>query len=165
MEIFGLPVHPLVVHAAVLFAPLAAVCTIAFAGVPRWRYLTRWPSVVLAVVAGASVWVAKLSGQDLFDERFSSLPADNPLRDAIQTHQSRGDVLAWVVVALVLLVLLGAWLLGGPSGLASGRGAMPEHGGALVALALPGALVVVSVVTLVWVVLTGDAGARATWGE
>jgi hypothetical protein len=29
---------------------------------------------------------------------------------------------------------------------------------------LPPALVVISVVALVWVVLTGDAGSRAVWG-
>ena len=48
MEINGLPLHPLVVHAAVIFGPLAAVAALAFL-VPRWRDRLRWPMVVLAV--------------------------------------------------------------------------------------------------------------------
>ncbi len=163
MEIFGLPLHPLVVHATVVFTPLAALCTIAFAIFPKWRYLTRWPTILLAVTAGITVWTAKLSGKDLFDERFASLPADNPVREAIEKHQDRGDVLALIIIAFVVLALLGAWLLGGPSGLASGRGAVAERTEAWVALVVPAALVVISLVTLVWAVLTGDAGARATW--
>lgn len=35
--VFGLPAHPLVVHAVVVLLPLAAVAAIAAALVPRWR--------------------------------------------------------------------------------------------------------------------------------
>lgn len=36
-ELFGLPAHPLVVHAAVVLLPLAAVATLVCAAVPRAR--------------------------------------------------------------------------------------------------------------------------------
>ena len=62
MEIFGLPVHVLVVHGAVVLTPLAALATIAFAVLPKWRYLTRWPAVALAVAATCALWAARLSG-------------------------------------------------------------------------------------------------------
>ena len=51
MEIGGLPLHPLVVHGAVVFTPLAALALIVFAILPRYRYLTRWPAAILAVIA------------------------------------------------------------------------------------------------------------------
>ena len=54
MEINGLPLHPLVVHAAVVFLPCAALLALVYAAVPRWRWAVRWPMVGLtAVGAGA----------------------------------------------------------------------------------------------------------------
>ena len=44
MEIAGLPLHPLVVHAAVVLIPLTALLAVAFAVLPRWRWLVRWPT-------------------------------------------------------------------------------------------------------------------------
>ena len=156
MEFTGLPLHVLVVHAAVVFAPLAALAAIGFAVVPRWRYLTRWPAAVLAVIATGAIWLARVSGNDL--KKNLALPDQ-----LIGTHQSRGEVLSWVSLAFLLLVLVGAWLLAGPSGLASRRGAQAVRAPA-VELVLPAAIVIASVVTLVYAVLTGDAGARAVWG-
>ena len=43
MEINGVPLHPLVVHAVVVFAPLAALFGIAYAVLPNWRWALRWP--------------------------------------------------------------------------------------------------------------------------
>jgi hypothetical protein len=162
MEVFGLPAHVLVVHAAVVLTPLAALATIVFAVVPKWRYLTRWPAAILAVMATGAVWTARITGKSFFDKRFASLPGDNPVREAIVAHQSRGNVLSLVIIAFLVLTLLGVWLLGGPSGFASGRGARPR-GEDWVEIVVPIAMVLVSVVTLVYVVLTGDAGARAAW--
>ena len=64
---------------------------------------------------------------------------------------------------LALVVVAAAFLLPGPSGLASGRGDVASR----VAIAdkvLPVLLVLAAVVVLVQVVLTGDSGARAVWG-
>ena len=36
-NLFGLPAHPLVVHAAVVLLPMAAIATVVVAAVPRWR--------------------------------------------------------------------------------------------------------------------------------
>ena len=54
MEFHGIPLHPLVVHGAVVFTPLAAVAALVFVLVERWRELLRWPTAVLAVVAAAN---------------------------------------------------------------------------------------------------------------
>jgi hypothetical protein len=44
MTFAGLPLHPLVVHAAVVLTPLAALLVVGSAVLPRWRWLTRWPA-------------------------------------------------------------------------------------------------------------------------
>lgn len=164
MEINGLPAHVLVVHAAVVLTPLAAITAVVFAAMPRWRFLTRWPTVVLAVVATAAVWVARLSGDDFFESRFAALPADNPVRAGILEHQELGETLSLVTIAFLVVTVLGVALVGGPSGLVSGRGAR-DPAQSWVEVVLPVAIVLASVATLVYVVLTGDAGARATWEQ
>jgi hypothetical protein len=156
MEIFGLPGHVLVVHAAVVFAPLAVLSTVVFAIFPKWRYLSRIPTALLALVATGAVWGARLTGEDLQEGR--RLP-----QELVATHESRGEVLSLIMIAFLVLVLIGTRMLGGPSGLISGRGAVVV-GAAWVERVVPLVLVAISIVALVWVVLTGDAGARATWG-
>jgi uncharacterized membrane protein len=156
MEIGGLPLHPLVVHAAVVLTPLAVVSVVAFALWPRHRWLTRWPALAITVAAAGSVVVARLSGESLLESR-------PELARLVADHQDRAAVLVPLTIALLVLVAVGAWSLGGPSALASGRGARDSR---VVALdkVLPAVLVLVSVAVLVAVVLTGDSGSRAVWG-
>jgi hypothetical protein len=156
MHIAGLPLHPLVVHAAVVLTPLAALAAVVFAVVPRWRYLTRWPTVVLAAAAFVSVWVSRFTGNSFLNER-------PQLRQLVVTHQTRGRELSLLMVLFLVVVVVAAWALSGPSGLATGRGAREAPVAALDRV-LPVVLVVAAVLVLVWVVLTGDAGARAVWG-
>jgi len=156
MRVAGLPLHFLVVHLAVVFTPLAALFVAAFALLPAWRWLTRWPAAALAVISAVSVYVAKLSGTAYLNTRPELAPI-------VATHQSRGNLLVWLVLAFLVLTLVGVWALPGASGLVSGRGARESRAPALDRV-LPSVLVVAAVVVLVWVVLTGDAGARAVWG-
>lgn len=156
MEIAGLPVHALILHAAVVLAPLATLLAIAFAVLPRWRYLTRWPTAVMAVVALVTVWLSRFSGHGLVEAR----PELGPL---VREHQERGDLLSLLTIVFAVVVALAVWRLGGPSGFSSGRGAVAMQSAAL-DKGLMAAVVVTSVLVLVWVVLTGDAGARAVWG-
>lgn len=160
MEIFGLPAHVLIVHAAVVFAPLAALSAIVFAVVPKWRYLTRLPTVVLAVVGTAAIWAARFSGISFRNQR---LKHGAITQDLIQTHQTRGLTLSWIMLVFLVVALVAARLLSGPSGLVSGKGAVAVTQ-PWAEKVLPALLVLVSVLALVWVVLTGDAGARTVWG-
>ena len=162
MEFNGLPMHPLVVHAAVILGPLAALTAIAYAVLPGWRWLLRWPMVALAAGALGAVLLAKLAGQHLLETRFSD--ATGALADQISQHQARGNVLVWVALGFLVVSVLAAFTVGGPSGLVSGRGARDSRGTAVTAVSLT--LVVVGAVALaVMTFLTGDAGARAVWGQ
>lgn len=158
MEVNGLPLHALVIHAAVVLAPMAAVAALVFALVPRWRWALRWPTLGLAVGAVGAVVLSYLSGEAHLDAnpQLAQVPE-------VALHQERAEVLLWVGVAFGLVVLAAVLLLPGPSPLPSGRG----HG---VVRRVPLEVVVALLVVLasaglvLYTVLTGDAGARAKWG-
>jgi hypothetical protein len=156
MEIAGLPLHPLVVHAAVVLIPLAVLSVIAFALWPQHRWATRWPTAALTVAAFGSAWVARLSGDALLESR-------PELARLVEDHAERGELLSVLVTAFAVVVAVGIWSLGGPTALASGRGARESR---VVALdrVLPAVLVLLGVAVLVLAVLAGDSGARAVWG-
>jgi hypothetical protein len=156
MEFAGLPLHPLVVHAAVVLIPLTAVLAILFAVLPRWRWLTRWPVAIASVGCVGLAFLATTSGKALENAR-------PELRQLVHTHQHRGTLLADLTIVFALVVVVAAFLLPGPSGLASGKGEQPSRNRWADRL-LPVLVVLVSVVVLGQVVLTGDSGARALWG-
>jgi hypothetical protein len=145
MEINGLPLHPLVIHAAVIFGPLAAVAAILYAVVPSWRDRMRIPMVVLAVVAGGCIVAAYLTGTNFL----GSKPELEQL-DQVQTHKDRAWITLWVTLGFTVVALAAAFF--------------HERRGA-VRVGVQTLLVVTALATLVSVVLTGDAGARAVWGS
>jgi hypothetical protein len=153
MEFHGVPLHPLVVHAAVVFTPLAALATLAFVVVGRWRELLRWPTAVLAVLATGACWTARITGRSLFNK----LTAQGLHNKWLTLHQQRGNVLVWIVLALAVLAVLAALVVPTEAG-AARLSASP----ALV-LGLRVVVVAVAIAALVYVYLTGDAGARALW--
>ena len=150
-----MPLHPLVVHAVVVLGPLAALTGLVYAAVPRWRWLLRWPLLVLAVLTAVTAFLATTSGDDLLEAR----PELEPL---VEEHEERGELLRNVALGYVPVSVLAAWALGGVSALASGRGAQETRGAlGMVAAVL---LAVASVALLVTLFLAGDSGARAVWG-
>ncbi len=156
MEIAGLPLHPLTVHATVVVVPLSAVVAIVFAVVPRWRWLTRWPSAVTAVLALGASWLSSTSGEALAE-------ATPRVAEAIEEHEDLGELLAASMIPFAVVVVLAAWSLAGPTALVSGRGAQHSRIASLEKV-LPAVLVPGSLGVLVLVVLVGDSGARAVWG-
>jgi uncharacterized membrane protein len=158
MEFNGLPLHPLVVHVVVVFAPLAGVGGILYAAVPKWRWWLRWPLVACAVIAAAAGIVAVQSGQELENQRnLQSLPE-------LATHSARGRFLRWVLLAFLVPTALAAWQLGGPSPVAA-VGRTREGRTGVAAWALQLLLLAGAVTVLICVFLTGDSGARSVWGS
>lgn len=145
MEINGVPLHPLVVHAAVVFTPLAALAALAYA-VPAWRDKVRWPLVALAAVSLVSIWVAYLSGEDLESERFGAVTGT--LAERIEDHEHWAERLRIGVTLFAVLAFVTAWL---------------HTRTGVVRIALAALTVVAGLVTLFLVYKTGDAGAQAVW--
>lgn len=163
MEIGGLPLHPLVVHAAVVLTPTAAVLAVVYAVRARWRWLTRWPTVLSTVAALGTLLVAKRSGASLLSSRAYLLQSP-VIAQRIRTHQTLGNELVAVMAVFTVLVLVAAWTLGGPSAVLNGWGERESRTAALDRV-LSVVLVLGALVVLVWVVRTGDAGARAVWSR
>lgn len=155
-ERFGdLPLHVLVIHGAVVLLPLSALAAIAFAVLPKWRWLLRWPVLLLGLASFAVAYVAKESGQ-------AFVAAVPDLAQLVKKHQDHGELLFWFALSFAGACVIAAVILPGPSALASGRGA--RTGGnqilnGLVSVALIGISLV-----LVWQTYrTGDSGAKAVW--
>jgi hypothetical protein len=158
MTFNGLPLHPLVVHVVVVFAPLCALAAIVYAVVPRWRWWLRWPFVVATLVACGAAIVAVKTGLQLEQQRhLQTLPE-------LAVHAHRGRLLRWILVAFLVPTALGVFFLGGPSALASGSGAKEGVNGVL-AIGIQVLLLAGAVAVLVLVFLTGDSGARVVYGQ
>lgn len=144
MEINGLPLHALVVHAAVVLTPLSALAGLGYGLVPRWRDYLRWPLVVAAALALVTIWVAYLSGEQLVDAN----EYGGPLAELVETHEDRAGILRISVTAFAVVTFVAAWLHArtGP-----------------VRLALGGLVAALAVLTAVYTVLVGDAGAQIAW--
>ncbi len=164
MEIDGLPLHPLVNDAAVALGPLSVLLVCAFALLRSWRWLTRWAALLTTVGGMAALFATWLTGRDLLDSLIANIPTDQPLYETLQTHQDRANLLMWLYLAFTILVVLAFFLLPAPSRLEGGRMAFRGSSARWVAVALPAALVLLGLVCLVWLALTGHAGAQAAFG-
>ena len=143
MEINGLPLHPLVVHAAVIFGPLAAIAGLLHL-VPSWRARTRWPLIVLTVLGVGALVTAYFTGVSFLNGK----PELKQLAQ-VQTHKNLGGQTLWVALGFGAIALVSGWL--------------SERTGPI-RIVLDVLLAIASVVLLVWVFRTGEAGARAVWG-
>jgi xanthine/uracil permease len=154
-QVTGLPVHVLVIHAVVVLVPLIVLTALAYALVPQWRWLLRWPLLAGSAGCLAAGFVAKKSGEAFFDR------LNEP--EFVAEHAARGQLLVWLLLAFFLVSAAAAFMLGGPTPLLGGR----ERAGAArpVQMVVAALLVVVALGTGVQVVRTGDAGARATWSS
>lgn len=97
-QINGLPVHALVVHAAVVFVPLLALAAVVYALVPRLRDRVGWVAFLLALAAPGAALVAKQSGEAFFRRKYQQTSTDG--MGLLAEHEQFGNVTAWVTVAL-----------------------------------------------------------------
>jgi hypothetical protein len=144
LEINGLPLHALVVHGAVVLTPLAALAAVVYAVPGKWRDWLRWPVLVGAVIAVGAVWTAYLSGEDLVDGN----PYGPPLAELLETHESRADIFRWATSGFAVAAVAAA-------GLHRREGP--------VRIVLGAVLAGLAILTIVYAILTGDAGAQIAW--
>lgn len=136
----GLPLHPLVVHAAVVLIPLAGVLALLMVLVPRFSIRFGPLIALLGWAAVGAALVAKETGEVL-SELLNKTP---------RVHIESGDLLPYFAIAQAVLITL-LWL----ADRRGGRGIL----GVLVALVT----VVAVVATGYWTYRTGDSGAQLVW--
>jgi hypothetical protein len=155
-ERFGdLPLHVLIIHAAVVVLPVSALTAIVFALVPKWRWLLRWPTLVLGLASLVLAYVARQSG-------LAFVAAIPELQPIVNLHEGRGKLLFWYCLIFAVLAIVAFLVLSGPSSLRSGNGAKATKSRPL-ELVVSAALVVISLLVIWQTIRTGDAGARAVW--
>lgn len=149
MEIMGLPLHPLIVHAVVVLVPLAALGGIAISlwAAARKRYGSL--TVAFAFAGAASTLVAQEAGEALA-ATFAQHSA------LLEKHIAiGGQLLLWVILLFVgtLAVMISQRLID------------QQHPSGRIALLL-GAIVTVvtAAISVVQVARIGHAGATAVWG-
>ena len=154
-EFFGVPTHPLAVHAPVVLVPIAAVVAVVLAIKSDWRVRVGWlmPAAVLVLVA--LLFVAKESGE-------SAKEADNIFGD-IAEHEDLANatfVLAIVWFVLTLAVAIRDWMNGRDQPASAGAAVGSRD---TIALVLSVLAAIAAVVTTIWLIRTGHAGAESRW--
>jgi len=146
--LFGLPAHPLVVHAAVVLLPIAAVALIVVAAVPKARRVYAPVVFGVALLATIAVGLAQQSGE--------SLEGQVTRTEQLEEHTEQGQtVLPWAIAVTVVSAAVAAepYL----------RGRLGKVSPNLVA----GVLIVGSLVAGVgatWTVIeVGHSGATSVW--
>ena len=102
------------------------------------------PLVVAAMVAAGAVWVAYLSGEQLTEANTYG----GPLAELVETHEERAETFRLVITGFAAAVVAAT--------------ALHARGGAA-RWALAGLVALLGVATLIYAVLTGDAGAQVAW--
>lgn len=141
--IAGLPVHALVVHAAVVLIPLGALGSILMA--VRTSFSRRFGSLVVIVagVAAASAVASKESGEQF------ALRVGTP-----EQHAELGNLLPLIAGVLFLMVLT-FWLFD--------RG-IPANKSRPTWLTILGVvMILVSLLAIFWTIRVGHTGAEAAW--
>ena len=146
-KIGDMPLHPLVIHAAVVGIPLAALLGILFV-IPKTRNWARWPLALAAVGATAACLVSKESGEAF--ERMRNITADNPVGVLIAQHSQLADQLSKIMIGFAVIALANVFVVS-----RTRRGP--------IVLILGVLLIAASVMAGIWVFRVGDIGARAVW--
>ncbi len=142
--VMGLPLHPLVVHAAVVLVPLVALAALAMSYWPSFSIKYGKPILILAVVAQISLFIAKASGEP-FEER---------LGKEVERHADLGEIAPLTFIPLLILLFI-RWRMD-RSGATSGSANVRRLVSVLLALS--------AVLALVFIYLTGHSGAESVWG-
>lgn len=148
-EINGLPLHPLLVHAAVVLVPMAGLLGVLFA-IPRTRAWSRWPLLVVSLGAAATVYVTKESGESL--QEVLAFPATTRVGVLIAEHEERAGLLLIMSLGYAA-VAVAAFVLSRDTETFTG----------VLALAVSVLLVLGAAALAVQVYRVGDIGSEAVW--
>jgi hypothetical protein len=149
-NLFGLPAHPLVVHAAVVLLPIAAIATVVVAAVPRWRRPYALLAFGVSLVAAGAIWLAQESGESLEDRVTETA--------LVERHTELAEqVLPW---AIAVVVVAGAVVL-----VDRYRARLAQMPSRAVTITLIVAALVTGVGATWTVAEVGHSGAQATWHD
>ncbi len=148
--LFGLPAHPLIVHAAVVLLPIAAIALIVVAAIPRARKPYAPIVLGLALVATIAVGLAQQSGE--------SLEGDVKETELVEEHTEQGEtVLPWAIAVTVMSALVAAEPYV--------RNRFDKPSPRVVTAVLVGASLIVGLGATYTVIDVGHSGAKSVWND
>lgn len=149
----GIPLHPLIVHLAVIAIPVAALGAILIALLPRLNQRWVLPVFVTSVLGTLGAGLAKMSGEALAEAKNLSEHAE-PLAE----HAQYSDLA--VVSAILLTGMLFIYTVVVKKPQFHSLLASPK-----ILLAVRALTVLVAIAALITVVLAGHEGAALVWIE
>ena len=153
--VLGVPIHPLVVHAVVVLAPLTVLLMLLFA---TWERFRAWSGPLTAIVATVTLVLSPVATQS-----GETLERRLPGSEAIHEHAELGDTMPWVLLAATAVAWLMWWYWRRDRAAGSGPGGRVSRSGFTRALAAVG--IVAAIGLGVDVALVGHSGAQAVWGQ
>ena len=153
-QVNGLPVHVLVLHAAVIFVPLLGLGAIVYGLVVPWRPKLGWAVALLAITAPIAALITKLSGTEFYNRLLSEERVSPPGKVLLDGHMENGTITFWLTLALGVVSLALVVLT------ARNPRALPKIADLGIALLL----IVLAGFSGYYLYETGDSGATAVWG-
>lgn len=157
-EVLGVPTHPLAVHAPVVLVPIAAIVATVLAVRDDWRRRIGWVMPAAVFVLVALLFVAKQSGE-------SAKEADNIFGDITEHEDLANATFALSIVWFVLTVAVAVRdRMAGRNDQVqalSSDAAAPTRDTIATVLAVFAAIA--AIVTTIWLIRTGHAGAESRW--
>lgn len=108
-SVFGVPLHPLVVHAAVVLVPLSAVAMIVLCWKSDWRRRYGLPIALLAIGGAVAALLAAQTGSDL-EATIRQAASAAGTRARFGDHPEQGDT-AKVFAVFFAMAAAGLWVL------------------------------------------------------
>ena len=152
LKIFGLPAHPLFVHAPIVLLPLVSILAIVAALRPRVQRFFGWWLPVMAVVVLAMVQVTMMAG--------TKLDAALNLGNAAK-HRHLAETTRIFAFGLVVATF-GLWWFGRQATREAQAATATSRGRQLV-MVFSALSVVLALLSTVWVARTGHEGAKIHW--
>ena len=154
-NVFGLPAHALVVHAAVVLVPLSALAFVVAGLRSDWRRHYALPIALMAVAGAAAAILAAATGE----------PLESSIRHAARAtgttarfgdHPGQGDT-ARIFAAVFASVVVGFWAIVQ----FGNRFRLPDW----VSHTVYAAGVVAAVAATATIVMAGHSGAQLVWND
>ena len=151
----GLPVHPLVVHVAVIVLPVAGLALIVVMCLPRAPRWVRWSVVAALAVGAASTWVAAESGEELSDRVGEA-----------SVHEELGEDLPPIAAITLALGVLWAMVVElSARAVAKASTAAPSRALLWLRVAVSVGAAIAAGIAIWFTVRVGHSGAVASWQE
>ena len=155
-EFFGVPTHPLAVHAPIVLLPIAAVVAVVLAVRSDWRARASWGMTAAVLVLVGMLFVAKETGEAALES--------NNIFGNVDEHQELADqtfviAIVWLVATAALFV----WDRRQQHAVGTDLSAAVAPSRDPIALALSVVTAVIAIVAMIWLIRTGHEGSASRW--